>query len=230
MIRSRERPILTGDRTCVPIAGTPEELAHRHTTESLLTRRWLRFLSLALAAHQLATGQGRDHGNDDFLRRIIWLRHSFGTYLRCIPEALFAFDDRIVVGIRGLRRRLTQSSGNAARTSGPVVCAGDLSCGFSGGHWDYAGARLDDPQAFSQCDLPCAAPPVPERHKTSWVSLRRQAGPASHSLQVPGIASRLLASLAVAEHTSTRIWPAVAWHETPRRDQNARPPALGSHL
>jgi hypothetical protein len=66
------------------LLGTPEELAlaHRYTTESLLTRRWLRFLSLALAAHQLATGQGRDHGNDDFLRCIIWLRHGFGTYLR----------------------------------------------------------------------------------------------------------------------------------------------------
>ena len=64
------------------LLGTPEELAHRYTTESLLTRRWLRFLSLALAAHQLATGQGRDHGNDDFLRCIIWLRHSLGTYLR----------------------------------------------------------------------------------------------------------------------------------------------------
>src|ERR1700688_1378134 len=115
------------------LLGTPEELAHRYTTESLLTRRWLRFLSLALAAHQLATGQGRDHGNDDFLRCIIWLRHRFGTYLRCIPEALFPFDDRIVVGVRGLRRRRAQSSGNAARTSGPVVCAGNLSCGFSGG-------------------------------------------------------------------------------------------------
>ena len=64
------------------LLGTAEELAHRYTTESLLTRRWLRFLSLALAAHQLATGQGRDHGNDDFLRCIIWLRHGFDTYLR----------------------------------------------------------------------------------------------------------------------------------------------------
>jgi hypothetical protein len=32
---------------------------------------------------------------------------------------------------------------------------------------DYAGAAPDDPQAFSQCDLPCARPPVPGRHKTS---------------------------------------------------------------
>jgi len=64
------------------LLGTAEELAHRYTTESLLTRRWLRFLSLALAAHQLASGQGRDHGNDDFLRCIIWLRHGFDTYLR----------------------------------------------------------------------------------------------------------------------------------------------------
>jgi hypothetical protein len=64
------------------LLGTPEELAHRYTTESLFSRRWLRFLCLALAAHQLATGQGRDHGNDDFLRCIIWLRHSLGTYLR----------------------------------------------------------------------------------------------------------------------------------------------------
>jgi hypothetical protein len=83
------------------LLGTPEELAHRYTTESLLTRRWLRFLSLALAAHQLATGQGRDHGNDDFTWFIIWLRHSFGTYLRCIPEALLPSTIGLWLGSEG---------------------------------------------------------------------------------------------------------------------------------
>ena len=115
------------------LLGTPEELALRYLRKVYSPDAGCGFSGLALAAHQLATGQGRDHGNDDFLRCIIWLCHRFGACLRCIPEALFAFDDWIVVGVRGLRRRRARSSGNAARTSGPVVCAGNLSCGFSGG-------------------------------------------------------------------------------------------------
>jgi hypothetical protein len=77
------------------LLGTPEELVSTplHYGKSTHPTLAACFSGLALAAHQLATGQGRDHGNDDFLRCLIWLRHRFGAYLRCIPEALFAFDE-----------------------------------------------------------------------------------------------------------------------------------------